>query len=301
MQINRLFEIIYILMNKKGITAKALADKFEVSVRTIYRDIEILSQTGIPIYTNKGRGGGIKLLENFVLNKSLISESEQNEILTSLQSLSAIKYPDAQPILDKLGTLFNKNITNWIDVDFSSWSGGINEYECFENIKTAILESRIITFYYHNAQGEKAYRIVEPVKLIFKGQAWYFYGYCTVKKDYRFFKITRVKELNITEEVFCRDIPDNLFDYKDTIYTAIKERLILKVDKSMAYRVYDEADEKHITIIQDGNFLIEIDIVDEKSVYQYILSYGDTVEVLAPPHIRENIAKTLKRALEKYN
>src|SRR5690554_6769585 len=120
MQINRLFEIVYILLHKKTVRAGELAEHFEVSIRTIYRDIDALCAAGVPIYTSKGRGGGISLVDRYVLNKSIFSEGEQNEILMSLQSLNVMKVPDIQPVLNKLSGIFNKQSMNWIDVDFSN-------------------------------------------------------------------------------------------------------------------------------------------------------------------------------------
>ncbi|MCL2775402.1 MAG: HTH domain-containing protein, partial [Oscillospiraceae bacterium] len=109
MQINRLFEIVYMLMNKKAATAKELSDHFEVSQRTIYRDIDILNEAGIPVYTNKGKGGGISILDNFLLNKSVFSDQEQNEILFALQSFRAVKYVNADTVLTKLSAIFKKS------------------------------------------------------------------------------------------------------------------------------------------------------------------------------------------------
>ena len=85
---NRLFEIVYILMQKKKVTAKELADRFEVSTRTIYRDIEALSTANIPIYATKGKDGGIGLLDEYVLNKAILSEEEQNQISVSYTHLT---------------------------------------------------------------------------------------------------------------------------------------------------------------------------------------------------------------------
>ena len=121
MQINRLFEIIYILLNKKLITATELAEHFEVSVRTIYRDIDTLSSAGIPIYAVQGKGGGISLLDDYILDKSLLSEKEQHEILYALHSLSGAKAPESDDVLERLNHLVNKNKTSWIEVDFSPW------------------------------------------------------------------------------------------------------------------------------------------------------------------------------------
>ena len=123
---NRLFEIVYILMQKKKVTAKELADRFEVSTRTIYRDIETLSGANIPIYASKGKDGGIGLLDEYVLNKTILSEEEQNQILFALQGMKKVKGQDEKDILEKLSILFNKKINDWIKIDFSNW-GNIQE------------------------------------------------------------------------------------------------------------------------------------------------------------------------------
>ena len=152
MQSSRLFEIIYILLNKKTVTAKELAEHFEVSQRTIYRDVDTLSLAGIPVYTEKGKGGGISLLPDFVLNKSILSEEEQNEILSALQGLASVKTSDTDHVLNKLSTIFNKSAANWLEVDFSDWS--FQNGSAFHDFKTAILERRIAEFDYYSTYGE---------------------------------------------------------------------------------------------------------------------------------------------------
>ena len=127
MQINRLFEIVYILLSKKITTAKELAERFEVSERTIYRDIDTLSSAGIPIYASQGKGGGISLMEHYVLNKSVLSENEQNEILFALQSLTVTQNPETDRVLSKLSSFFHKSNINWIEVDLSPWGSDKNK------------------------------------------------------------------------------------------------------------------------------------------------------------------------------
>ncbi len=195
MQISRLFQIIYILLEKKSTTAGYLAEHFEVSVRTIYRDIDALCQAGIPIYASQGKGGGITLVDQFVLNKSLLSEKEQDEILLSLQSLSAVGYPEPYGVLPKLSSLFKKSNVNWVEVDFSSWGSDHRQKEVFSFLKNAILEQYTITFSYFSVAGEKSDRRVEPVKLLFKDKSWYLQGYCLQRMGYRTFKITRMSHL----------------------------------------------------------------------------------------------------------
>ena len=298
MQINRLFEIVYILLNKKTTTAKELSEHFEVSVRTIYRDIETLGIAGIPVYMSKGKGGGISLLDNFVLNKSILSDNEQNEILAALQSLKAIKYPDVDNVISKLGILFNKADNNWIDVDFSCWGSG--DKEKFSVLKTAIVNKRIITFEYYNSIGEKSSRTVEPLQLWFKDKTWYLKGYCLTKQAYRVFKLTRMKKVEITEKLFNRELLQEILD-KGTRENPIKiVELKLHLKPCVAYRVYDEFDEKDIVKNIDGSFDVSVSYPEDDWVTGYILSFGSSVEVLAPRHIREVIIEKLKDTLKQY-
>ena len=137
MKINRLFEIIYLLLEKRTITAKELAAHFEVSVRTIYRDIDILASASIPIYFQRGKHGGIKLMDNYIMNKSLLSQKEQNEILYALQSLNATNYFNNDKTLSKLSAIFNQKADNWIKIDFSRYNND-DDNTLFEKLKEAI-------------------------------------------------------------------------------------------------------------------------------------------------------------------
>lgn len=299
MQINRLLEIVYILLSKKTVTAKELSEHFEVSIRTIYRDVDTLSAAGIPIYTNKGKGGGISMIDNYVLNKSMLSDQEQNEILMSLQSLNAVKVPDIESVLNKLSVLFNKQGMNWIDVDFSNWSSDDSEKEKFNMLKIAILSRTIVTFDYFSSYGEKTERNVEPTKLIFKGRSWYLYGFCKEKKDFRIFKITRIKNLCHLNETFKRDIPKDIWSNFQSCNNRMIT-LVLKIEDKMAYRIYDEFEQDCIQKNEDGSFNVTVTFPEDEWVYGYILSYGNFAEVLEPKHIREIIKRKFEEGLKKY-
>ena len=220
MQIDRLFQIVLILLNKKTITAKKLSEHFNVSIRTIYRDIEALSFAGIPIYSLRGKNGGIKLLESYVLDKSLLSSKEQNEILYALESLKSSNYPDVDEVLKKLNLIFNKSSDYWIEVDFSRY--GSNDNTLFNNIKKAILNSQAVKFTYFNTNGETSQRTVNPLKIWFKEKAWYLFAYCQKKNEIRQFKINRIKNLTLTNEYFERilsyDKNGKLFEAANLIY-----------------------------------------------------------------------------------
>ena len=303
MQINRLFQIIYTLLDKKTATAKELAQQLDVSVRTIYRDVENLSSAGIPIYTEQGKGGGISLLPDFVLNKSILNEWEQTEILSALSGLSAVKTIETDRVLQRLSTFFNKSVVNWIDVDFSHW--GFIASEFFIGFKTAIISRRVAEFDYYAVYGETApsftRRRIEPVQLWFKGKSWYVKGFCLLRQDLRTFKLSRIGNLAITDEHFAeRDLtalpaPSGTYWEKQSIL------LKLKIGPEMAHRVYDEFHESMTVKQPDGGFIVSVRWPEDDWVYGTILSYGEYIEVLEPPHVREIIRTKAEKMAGKYS
>lgn len=297
MQINRLFEMVYLLLDRRIMTAKELSEQFEVSTRTIYRDVEILSSAGIPIFMNKGRGGGISLMDHFVLNKSVLSDQEQGEILSALHGLSAFHVEEVDPVLKKLATVFNKNSISWITVDFSAWGSDDQEREKFEHLKSAILSARIITFEYANFYGKKSKRIVEPLQIWFKEKAWYLKAFCLEKQDFRTFKIMRMRGIKLEDETFSRR---NLEAYPIESQPQNTTIVKLKLASSISHRVQYEFSEQNIHLNEDGSFTATIDFPEDEWVYGYIMSFGSCCEVLEPPHIRELIYKRLQEGLENY-
>jgi len=301
MKINRLLEITILLLNRGTITAKELAAKFDVSTRTIYRDIDILSTAGVPVYMNKGNGGGISLLEDYSFNKALISEHESESIILALKAMQVTKYPEIEAVLNKLGSVF-KNIEpdNWIEINFSPWGSSPNEHNKFVDIKKAVTDKKIITFNYVNSSGEKSFRSMEPMKLIFKGQAWYLWGYCATRKDFRIFRISRIKDLTVTNNTFVRRKLDETVKYTDETYQIKPVELKLKFLPQVIHRAYDDFDERFISKNSDGTCDVTITFPEDEWVYGYILSFGCYVKVLEPEHIKKIISDRMKKALDFY-
>lgn len=297
MQVNRMFEIIYILMDKKVVTAKELAQRFDVSTRTIYRDIELLSSAKIPVYMKKGKGGGISILDDFILNKTVLTDEEKADILSSLKAMDIIQFHETNSIANKIGALFGERNSNWIEVDFSSWNKVNNEAEIFNQIKKAILSKKIISFTYASGKGEKTSRIVEPLKLCFKGISRYLYAYCTLRQDFRFFKLKRITNLVVKDEHYQREIPKQIFN-SDIIKHQKQITIKLKFSAQMEYRVYDEFND----YIQqpDGSFLVEFNCLDNENFFSYIMSFGSCCEVLEPRSLREQIKKELLKTVNYY-
>lgn len=304
--INRLLGIIYILMNKGTVTAAELAERFEVSVRTIYRDIEALSMAGIPVYTTKGRNGGISLTEQFVLDKMLVSKQEQQQILAALASLKETGADEGEEILNKLGDFFREKPENWVAIDFSDWSG--QRKELFNQIRNAILNRRVMQFDYYGQYGEMSSRCVEPVQLLFKEYTWYVRAFCRTRQTMRLFKVLRMKRVVVSEETFSPRETENSPVKDDRFVQGVTKKddyakpteITIWIDKKEAYRIYDRFREEEITVLPDGNFKVQMNCVLDDWVYGMILSFGPSAQVLKPKFVRQEIQKRIKKMLKKY-
>ena len=302
--INRLLGMIYILMRKGTVTAAELAERFEVSVRTIYRDMDTLSAAGIPIYAKKGKNGGICLTEQFVLNKMLLTKDEQQEILSGLVSLRETKAEAGENILQKLGEFFRTDPVDWLAIDLSDWSG--SRVQLYENIKNAILARRLLQFDYYGKNGQMRRRTVEPVKLLFKEYTWYLKAYCRERKDWRLFKLFRIKRLSVQEETFVpraecisqEDAPQG-----SEIQTDLNMNMTVvdvRIDKREAYRVYDRFEEEEIEVLPDGNFMVHFHLTMDDWGYGVLLSFGPSAEVLAPEAVRQEMKRRVQQMSKWY-
>lgn len=297
--LNRMLSMIYILMNKGTVTAGELAKRFEVSTRTVYRDVEALSMAGIPVYARKGKGGGICLTEQFVLDKMLISRQEQGEILAALASLKETGAQHEEETLRKLGDFFKAEPESWVAIDFSDWSG--RRQELFENLRHAIVGRRVLRFDYYGQYGEMTEREVEPVQLLFKEYTWYLRAFCRTRKAMRLFKVLRMKRLQILDEMFVAD-RKRLQEQEPKVLCKKPEdfEITIRIDKKEAYRVYDRFDEEEITVLPDGNFLIRMRSVPDDWVYGMILSFGPSAKVLAPVEIKGEVRQRIREMNRLY-
>ena len=315
--IERLISIIYILMNKGTVTAGELAERFEVSVRTIYRDIEALSVAGIPVYCKKGKNGGISLTEEFVLNKMLITSEEQQEILAALLGLQETEAVTGKETLQKLGEFFQSEPIPWVSIDLSDWSG--LRKQMYEDIKQAILTRHVVEFDYYGQNRPMSHRVVEPMQLQFKEYTWYLRAYCRERQDFRTFKLFRMQRLKVREETFMPK-KEPVYEEKSESAT-IGQRstaeqgqktqeivttefpvtpLTIWIDKKEAYRIYDRFDESELELLPDGNFLARCAYPLDEWVYSLILWFGPSARVLEPEFIRAEVQNRIKRMMENY-
>ena len=293
---SRLFKIMYHLLDKGQATAQELAEKFEVSVRTIYRDIDALSGAGVPIYTEAGRNGGIHLMNDFVLDKAVLSEEEKQEILTSLQSINFMNNIGSNQTLQKLSAVFNMSSENWLEVDFSRWGNKGTDNEKFELLKSAVIHQKCVKISYANSYGGICERIVQPLKMSYKSMSWYLKAYCMKKQDYRIFKLNRIIDFEVLTEIFCKSPFPELDDTLEQCYNTI----VLRFPKNMSYRVYDEFDKTRVSKKENGDLIVSVEMPEDEWLIGYLLSFGTQVDIIEPIYLRDIVAEQAKKIYEKY-
>lgn len=295
MKESRLFRIVYYLLDKGQVTASELAKRFEVSTRTIYRDVDALSAAGIPIYAETGRSGGIHLMEGFVLDKAILSDDEKQEILTALQSTNTAQNVSDSQTLQKLSAIFNLNFENWLEVDFSRWGNNGTDNEKFELLRSAVIQKRCVKITYAGSGGEISERIVQPLKMVYKSMSWYLKAYCTEKQDFRIFKLMRIISAEVLPDSFS---PLTFPEINETARQNYNE-IIICFSKSAAHRVYDEFDRTQVQQKDNGDLIVCANMPQDDWLVGYILSFGTQAEVIEPVSLKKVIAERAKEIYDK--
>lgn len=309
MKIDRLLSITILLLNKERISAKELAEKFEVSVRTIYRDIESLSMAGIPVIAFPGKDGGYGILENYKIDKQLLSLTDMAHILTSLKGLNLTLQDNAiEGAIEKIHNIVPKeekrnmeSLQDQLVFDIHPWGAPKDWTTRFQRIQKAITNHQLMNVVYRDTEGNQSERTIEPMSLVFKSYSWYLFGYCLIRKDYRLFKLTRLVSATTLPQGFHRrpERYQNLFkEKKEGKIPPIK--LILLFSGPGAVR----AKEFFAGAIQeekDSKLLVTVAFPEGEWIYQTLLSYGPDVEVLEPVFLREEMRKRIQQMNKIYS
>lgn len=299
LQIERLVQMIFYLVDHRQVTAKELAEVFQVSTRTIYRDVNTLTLAGIPIMSAKGSGGGISLLEGYTLDKSLLTKEEQQQIYQGLQILQAAQYPNSETALSKISGLFHQTLQpQWLEVDFSYWGSDHKEKLKISDLQTAIINKQSIAFDYVNSELEKSHRIVEPLRLVFKSHAWYLVGFCQKRQEMRVFRLNRIKNLTVRSEMFERELPED-FSLKSQPAEELPA-IKLRFSPKAIHRLYDEFSEDQLLPEEDGSYVVEFEAELNNWLLHYLLSFGKLVEVLAPASLRTMLQEQVEEIAKLY-
>ncbi|PWG00303.1 DNA-binding transcriptional regulator [Levilactobacillus bambusae] len=300
MKINRLVGILSVLLQENETTAVKLAQKFEVSQRTIYRDIDSLAEAGIPIYTTRGSGGGIRIIDDYRIDRTLLTSKEMQGILTGLRGIDSVSGSHYyRQLMEKIQAGSSELINGQenILIDLASWYQPTLVPK-FQLIQNAIETNQKISFAYF-AQAGKSQRQVEPYYLVFKWSNWYLWGWSTEKQDFRLFKLMRISQLKLMDEIFQprpAPIPDPAVRKTQTNHIKFKALFNNKV----AWRVVEEFGTDNLAKQTDGRLLLQGDYSNSESLYQWLLTFGNDVEILEPQSIKIELLQTAKKILQLY-
>lgn len=301
MKIDRQIAILSILLQREVVTAPYLAEKLEVSRRTINRDIEDLCKAGIPIVTRQGVNGGISIMEDYKIDRTLVTNTEMQDILAGLRSLDSVNGTNRYgKLMEKLSAgssdfmVGNQSVL----IDLSSWYKDALAPK-IELIRTAIEQGREVEFMYYSPKGESA-RCIEPYYLIFRWSSWYVWGWCKEREDFRLFKLNRMDKTQVSERSFTKreaPVPDLS---NEKIFPG---RILVKAvfEPECKWRLIEEFGSGSFVEQENGKLLFQADYTDVENLISWLLTFGDKVELLEPVEVREKIADIAKKLVKVYS
>ena len=300
MKIDRLIGILSVLLQEEKVTAPELAERFEVSRRTINRDIDELLFAGIPIRTSQGVGGGISIAEGYKVDRTILTSKDMQMILAGLRSLDSVSGSSYYgQLMEKIQAGSSELITgrDSILIDLSSWYKDTLAPK-ISTIQDAIENRHLLEFYYYAPSGESK-RTIEPYYIVFKWTSWYVYGWCRKRKDYRLFKLNRMDKVKETDKDFpCRNapVPDLSSELK------FPRNIILKAlfAPDMKWRLVEEFGPGCYEEQDDGRLLLIRDYADMENLTMWMLTFGDKVEVLEPKELRNNLITMAGSMIKMY-
>lgn len=302
MKVDRIVSIIMILLSKKRTGAQELADMFEVSIRTIYRDMETINMAGIPVRSISGVGGGFEIMPEYKIDKKVFSTADLSAILTGLSGLPDMIWSDERiNALAKVKSFIPaekaKEIerkTNQICMDLNPWTGSRNIQPYLEMIKTALQDHKLLYFEYTAHHGNKTVRTVEPYQLVFKGSHWYFQGYCHNRNAYRLFRLSRISELQIKQETFIpRDFQKPILHFEEIMET-MQTEIKIRIHKSVVDRVLEYCTYDHFVPDNDEYYIVNFPFIENDYYYGILLGLGNQCECLEPLRVRTGIRRRIK-------
>jgi predicted DNA-binding transcriptional regulator YafY len=299
-KLDRLLGILTVLLQNERVTAPQLAERFEVSRRTVSRDIDALCMAGIPVVARQGGGGGLSIAPGYKLDKSVLTEGELASIVAALKGLGSVTEKSAlERTLDKLtgkdGAVVRLPASIVIDLA-SHYRGSLTEK--IELIRRAIRESRLIAFDYYSEKG-KSRRVVEPCFLAFQWTAGYVLGYCRERKDFRMFKLARLWEPEMLAEPFApRPVPPQRMDFSASFPD--KERLVALFEPSVRYQLIETYGPDSFAEEGDGRLRLEIGYTNYAYTLSWVLGFGDRATVLEPRRMAQDIRRIAQNLAARY-
>lgn len=302
MKLERLISIIYKLLNHEVLSASMLAEEFQVSQRTIYRDIDVICAAGFPVVSYQGTKGGYGMMDGYKMDKSLLGSYDVNSLITVLRSLSTVFEDErAQGTIERLQTIGPEHRTTSLSVDLETRR---TEPDALRHLRTAITRQNIVRFDYINVKNERTTRDMEPLRLHFKYRNWYVYGFCRTRRDYREFRLSRMLNLFLTQETFepHHEVPEEAAlsnkGWQDQL-----EDVVVRVWPEALAEVMDQFHQADKQFHDDGSMTLRIPVyqpLQARWLWTILLSFGSGAEVLEPPALRRIVKEQIQNALKLY-
>lgn len=305
MRVDRLLSMLLIISNKGLVTGKELAEHFEVSLRTIYRDIEKLGEAGIPVASMGGKGGGYYIMENYNVDNLFLKKDEASTFMAIMNNLNFLFGKNAQfnDMVLKIENTYNREKnTDKLSIHMSHFSmeNELKEYLFLMN--QAIEDNKLMVFDYCNRQMEYSERVVEPVQIAFSSGQWYLVGFCRYRDDYRRFKLVRIRNLRLGEDFEKRDISkEEIEEIFEESYRKSSISITLKFSNRMGKQLTEYFQEENIQQTEDNQYIVVDHFPYEEGLLKYILSFGKECEIIEPRYLRDELREYVKELLLPYN
>ncbi|MFD1885834.1 helix-turn-helix transcriptional regulator [Paenibacillus wenxiniae] len=309
MKIYRLLAITMMLLNRKRISARELSERFEISLRTVYRDVETITQAGIPILSHAGANGGYEIMDQYRLDRQFLSLEELQSIMIGLKGVSVgVGEQEIGVLLDKVGALIAKSehnmlteLNNQLIIDPNPWCSTTDK-DKLHSIRNATRQRQLLRFVYTDSYSNVSTRTVEPMTIVMKGFSWYLHAFCLLRQEYRIFRLSRMKELDVLPALFTRrPEPVLTLGYEQHNKTSSPYvRLVLQLQPDARAQAEDYFGAEQIVTQSDGTLLITSQQPEGVWLYHMLLSYGPSLRIVAPIRIADIVKQKARQIVELY-
>ncbi|MCT1400231.1 YafY family transcriptional regulator [Paenibacillus sp. p3-SID867] len=311
MKIDRLLAITVLLLNRGRLSAKELADRFEVSSKTIYRDMDTLCQAGIPIVAHQGISGGFEIMEHYMIDKYWLSAEEMSALVTAVKGMSsALEDQQMGILLEKVKSLLHRVEQGLGDeyrrepvvMDFQPWGQRQGLKPAVGLLKKAIQEKRRVVMEYIDNRGNAERRTIEPAPLILKGNIWYVQAFCLERDDFRIFRLSRMQHIEMLDETSeTRMIPSmERLEWESSWSSALEQETVLLFEAAARQRVADIFPSEQVTVNPDGSLRVRVLYKLDEWFYSMILSFGDQVLIEEPGEAADEVKRRAQLIMQRY-
>ncbi len=317
MRADRLMNIMILLQSRGKMTAKELSDELEVSVRTVFRDMDALTNTGIPIVSERGQEGGWRLLDNFRSKLSGLTRGDMNslflfpsgELLEDL-GLNQQTLDTRQKLLAAIPDPYREEAqAMWerIHIDSATWGQSKENKDALKTVQQAVWESKKLKIYYEQAAGGQKERVIEPLGLVAKGHKWYLVA--LRDGELRNYRVSRILNAEVKNEVFERPLHFNLAAYwEQSKAKFIKDLPIYDVHVELHPQISKRINftGKFVKVIQTENRMEDewipatLRFNDKQEAIEFILGFSNKIKIVSPKELEYHVVSSAKSVIEFY-